>query len=84
MLEAYLNYTCFRLRFSTGQAHCDSIYLKLPNPYFKGNPKLIVYVLTRDGIFRLYAMTTQNIVNDLILDNQNLVIEELMKPDECL
>ena len=29
-------------------------------------------------------MTTQQIVNDLILDNQNLVIEELMKHDECL
>ena len=29
-------------------------------------------------------MTTQPIVNDLILDNQNLVIEELMKLDECL
>ena len=28
-------------------------------------------------------MTTQNIVNDLILDNQNLVIEELMKPDNA-
>ena len=34
--------------------------------------------------FCLYAMTTQQIVNDLILDNQNLVIEELMKHDECL
>ena len=30
---------------------------------------------TRDGIFRLYAMTTQQM---------NLVIEELMKHDECL
>ena len=39
---------------------------------------------TRDGIFRLYAMTTQQIVDRLILDNQNLVIEELMKHDECL
>ena len=29
-------------------------------------------------------MTTQNIVNDLILDNQNLVIEELMKHNEYL
>ena len=29
-------------------------------------------------------MTAQQIVNDLILDNQNLVIEELMKHDECL
>ena len=29
-------------------------------------------------------MTVQQIVNDLILDNQNLVIEELMKHDECL
>ena len=29
-------------------------------------------------------MTAQKIVNDLILDNQNLVIEELMKHDECL
>ena len=29
-------------------------------------------------------MTTQQIVNDLILDNQNLVIEELMKHDKCL
>ena len=29
-------------------------------------------------------MTTQQIVNDLILDNQNLVIEELMKHDEYL
>ena len=41
-LEAYLNYTCFQFRFSTGQAHSDSIYPKHPNPYFKGNPKLIV------------------------------------------
>ena len=29
-------------------------------------------------------MTTQQIVNDLILDNQNLVIEELMKCEDCL
>ena len=29
-------------------------------------------------------MTTQQIVDRLILDNQNLVIEELMKHDECL
>ena len=29
-------------------------------------------------------MTTQQIVDDLILDNLNLVIEELMKYDECL
>ena len=29
-------------------------------------------------------MTAQQIVNDLILDNQNLVIEELMKHDEYL
>ena len=29
-------------------------------------------------------MTAQQIVNDLILDNQNLVIEELMKHNECL
>ena len=29
-------------------------------------------------------MTAQQIVKDLILDNQNLVIEELMKHDECL
>ena len=29
-------------------------------------------------------MTAQQIVNDLILDNQNLVIEELMKHDESL
>ena len=29
-------------------------------------------------------MTAQQIVNDLILDNQNLVMEELMKHDECL
>ena len=41
-------------------------------------------VLTRDGIFRLYDMTAQQIVNDLILDNQNLVIEELMKHDDSI
>ena len=29
-------------------------------------------------------MTAQQIVDDLILDNQNLVIEELMKHDDCL
>ena len=29
-------------------------------------------------------MTTQQIVNDLILDNQNLVIEELVKCEDCL
>ena len=29
-------------------------------------------------------MTAQQIVNDLILDNQNLVMEELMKHDDCL
>ena len=29
-------------------------------------------------------MTTQQIVDRLILDNQNLVIGELMKHDECL
>ena len=29
-------------------------------------------------------MTQQQIVDRLILDNQNLVIEELMKHDECL
>ena len=31
-----------------------------------------------DGIFRLYDMTAQQIVDRLILDNQNLVIEELI------
>ena len=29
-------------------------------------------------------MTAQQIVNDLILDNQNLVIEELMKHDDSI
>ena len=29
-------------------------------------------------------MTAQQIVDRLILDNQNLLIEELMKHDECL
>ena len=29
-------------------------------------------------------MTVQQIVNDLILDNQNLVIEELMKHDDSI
>ena len=35
-------------------------------------------------IFRLYAMTAQPIVDRLIFDNQNLVIEELMKHDDTL
>ena len=29
-------------------------------------------------------MTAQQIVDDMILDNQNLVIEELMKHDDCI
>ena len=40
--------------------------------------------LTRDGIFRLYDMTAQQIADRLILDNQNLLIEELMKHDDSI
>ena len=34
--------------------------------------------------FSFICNDKQDIVNDLILDNQNLVIEELMKHGDCL
>ena len=35
-MESYLNYTCFQLRFNTGQAYGHSIYPKHPYTFFKG------------------------------------------------
>ena len=40
--------------------------------------------LTRDGIFLFMDMTANEITDRLILDNQNLVVEELMRHDESL